>query len=304
MDHSIFTRESSLGLPFCDWLNVTCSPESSFEDPISRFLDSHGFTSSFSSPTRSVYHTPSTFDFSGSVKLETNSKFHSLGVSGAALKFFRDSDSFVTLLDLISAVPHTITRIDVACDYRLDAPIALRALELAYPTDRISLSRKSLKVTRLYSARDDDAQLTGTWYAGHGQKSNISARIYDKTHELLEKKKLLTPYPITRVELTASKRVGATLKDVFSPEPLFYFLGSPHFFSRPSDVPDWFSGGAFFSWESSTSFDPPPMELIQKKIEFSPDLIRISELLSSLGEEGLQHTLRLLEKRLRYLLSD
>lgn len=301
MDHSIFTPKSCLGPVFCDWLNVTCSPENSFEDPISRFLDSHGFTLTFATPTKRVYHTPAHFDYSGTVKLDVNSKFHCLFISGSSLKFFRDCGFLISVLDLISEVPHTITRIDVACDYKIDAPVALRALELSYPLDKINLSRKTLKITRLYSARDD-GQLTGTWYAGHGQKSNISARIYDKTNELFEKKGLITSTQITRVELTASKRLGATLKDVYSPEPLYYYLGAPHFFAKPASVPDWVSAGEFCSWVSTTKFESTPIELIKKKIEFSPDLIRIAELCSPLGEEGVRMTLRHIENHLRSLL--
>ena len=175
----------------------------------------------------------------------------------------------------------------------------LRALENAYPNDKCKLSRKHCKVTRMYSSRESDGQLSGTWYAGHKQDVVISARIYDKSLELLNKKFLATKEPITRLELTASKSVGCTLRDAVICDPLFYKLASPAFVSVPPGIPDWEPFGDYCNWVSDPSVPALPIEIIRKKFEFSPDISRIVDLVAPLGEEGISMALRMFEKRLR-----
>ena len=298
MDYSILVPERARGPAFCDWLTTTCKPVYSFEYPLGLFLDNLGFCITYSDSSSRTYSLPNSSG-TGSLKLQTNSKFHLASCSGGILKFLRDNNLLSNYLDIISEVPHSVTRLDVACDYSIDAPIVLRALENAYPNDKCKLSRKHCKVTRMYSSRESDGQLSGTWYAGHKQDVVISARIYDKSLELLNKKFLATNEPITRLELTASKSVGCTLRDAVICDPLFYKLASPAFVSVPPGIPDWEPFGDYCNWVSDPSVPALPIEIIRKKFEFSPDISRIVDLVAPLGEEGISMALRMFEKRLR-----
>ncbi len=300
MDHSILVPERALGPVFCDWLTVTCHPESSFVHSSSMFLDGLGATQINSRGNTVKYGLPG----GGTVQFSTQSNYHSISLSGSALGLLRDSGVLSQFLSLLAEVSYTVTRLDAACDYSLDGPDVIEALEMSFPGDLCNLSRKALRVTRFKTRRKSDNRETGTWYAGHRQKAQVTARIYDKTHELIEKKKLLfSDRPITRVELTASKNVGATLRDAYEPESLYYHLGSPTFFSRPAAVSAWVPGGDFVAWSSTKPPELYPASLVKTKIEFSPDISRIADLVSGMGEEGVQLALRLLERRIRACLA-
>lgn len=293
MDYTIFTRESASGPVFCDWLDVTCSPDSSFVDSVRQFLDRLCCEVKYSDDFSSVVSVGS-----GVLRLDTNPKWHRASASGKVLSYLRESGSYPEYLHLLSEVPHTITRLDAACDYNLDTPAILDSLDSAYPDDRISFSRKALTITRLLSKRQD-GKLTGTWYAGHRQKAKVSARIYDKAAEVAAKTGLYFLSGCTRVEITARKSYGACLRDAYDPECIYYAMGDPAFFKRPADVAPWASVSDFTAWVSPDYVDPLPFEVFRRRVNRSSELDHLADLASELGPCGVDLAVRVFREKLR-----
>lgn len=275
---------------FCDWLDVTCSPDDSFISRLHDFLDSLGCPVAFTDNDRTVVEVGS-----GKLILDEKKRFHRASASGMALSHLRIAGAFEQYLSLLSEVPHNVTRLDAALDVGTDAPSILRSLEARYPTDFVSLSRKSLRVTRFYSARTSDGQLTGTWYVGHRSRGRVTARVYDKQAEILHNQGIESS-PRTRYELTFRKDLGCTLRDAFMPASLFYQYASPTLLDAPEGVPDW-EPNASFEWKSSPS-DLLPFELFARRVETSPELARLAELSARFGETGRSTLLRVFTEQL------
>ena len=170
MDYSILVPERARGPAFCDWLTTTCKPVYSFEYPLGLFLDNLGFCITYSDSSSRTYSLPNSSG-TGSLKLQTNSKFHLASCSGGILKFLRDNNLLSNYLDIISEVPHSVTRLDVACDYSIDAPIVLRALEnalLDYPGCAVVISHDRFFLDRIAThilAFEGDSKVT--WFDGN-----------------------------------------------------------------------------------------------------------------------------------------
>lgn len=296
MDYSILVPERSLGPAFCDWLTVTCGPDTSFMGAVSAALDQLPTEIDFSDEYKQRYRL---HGFPrASCELKQSRLFHSVSLSGSFLAGLRQTSQLDPFLFSIASAPHTVTRIDVAKDYRVDYPVVLSALHSAYPDGRCTLSRKSLKVTELTATRADGLR-SGTWYAGHGQKGNVTGRIYDKSLELLDRTGSESPFPITRVEMTARKQFGATLRDASTPEALFCRLASPAFLEKPVDRPDWVSGSAF-TWSGSGDFNPPTdYHLLKVRMESSAEVDRLASLAARMGDFGEEMAIRLLRGRIR-----
>lgn len=273
------------GEVFCDWLDVTFSPDDHPLESLRLWFDANLWPVRFTEPLRSGYDVG--FDIasgssSGVLVVEDRDRFARISASGGVLRYLRANSLLEDYLGLLAQCPHKVTRLDAACDYPIDGPDALRSLEAAYPDDRVSFQRKALKVTRLYSAREDGRQ-TGTWYAGHRSSARVTARVYDKQCEAYEKRGEYLP-PTTRVELSFRKDHGCTLRDAIMPTSLYYQYASPVLVKRPQNVPDWVSHAE--PWVGS----PPPVkldyEVFKRRLETSPELLRLAELAAMHGESG------------------
>ena len=281
------------GVVFADYLDVTCSPEHSFVDDLRDFCDLHCWPVAYSDDsTDSVRITVGL----GVLSVDVRPRFHRARASGAVLAALRDSGVFDEYLSLLGSVPHKVTRLDCAIDFPQDAPDILRSLERRYPNDRCKVSRKEQKVTRLYSRRSSDNQLTGTWYVGHRKTgSRVLARVYDKQYQMAEVHDVQIP-PTTRYELEFRKDQGATLRDAAMPSSIFYQYASPALLDRPEGVPEWSKTAE--PWVGPPVDTDLTLEVFKRRLESSPELDRIRALIDRLGPEAETIALRVLEQRL------
>lgn len=281
----------SLTSAFCDWLDVTCSPENSFFDRVVMFLDVGCFPLAFSDDRSQSFKVGE-----GILRLDTERKWHRASASGSVLSHLRSAGLFEQYLSVLSEVPHTVTRLDAAVDTDQDFPDVLNALRGRYPAGTVSFSRKSLKVTELLSVRSDGVH-TGTWYAGHRAKAKVTARVYDKQHEILCRTGVESDTR-TRYELTFRKATGATLKDASMPSSLFYEHSGLLGLSTPPGTRPWQShdlGG----WQSVPVDTDFTMERFARRVESSPELRHLASLASQFGPNGAAMVLRCFEKALR-----
>ncbi len=292
MNNTIFSPGLSLGRPFADWLDVTCSPDCSFLDRVDDFCDSRLVPVVFRNDDCSSRRYGE-----GSLKCEHRQRFHRVSLSGAVLSQMRSDGDLEPFLGILSEVPHSITRLDVAQDFNIDGPKALRHLEKRHPTDKVNLSRKAMAVTRVYSARESDRKLTGSWYVGRWSKAKTSARVYDKSQEVLDKHGLLLEQATTRIEITVRKAVGASLRDAADPERLFYHVASPSILPRPGSVGTWEPLDGY-SWSLDPVDTEMTLDLFRKRLEFSPDMDRLAALASRFGPTGVDMACRVFRERL------
>ncbi|AXH78613.1 MAG: isomerase [Circular genetic element sp.] len=264
---------------FCDWLDVTCSPESSFIADLRLFCDVNLWPVAYADHERiliAVGH--------GKLVLDIKKRYHRASASGSVLALLRTTGLLKPFLALLGRVPHRVTRLDAAVDVAVDGPVVLRTLEARYPMDRVSLSRKSLGVVRMYSARESDGQLTGTWYVGHRSSARVTARVYDKQAEILSRTGLDSP-PLTRYELTFKKDLGCTLRDCLMPASLFYEYASGKLLAPPRAIPAWVPNKDS-DWSSVPVDLALPYEVFCQRVERSPEIARLVELAAEFGPVG------------------
>jgi hypothetical protein len=289
----IFSRSSA----FCDWLDVTCSPERSFLDYVERFLDVGCYPVAFSSTDKERGTRSTSYRVGeGMLRLDVDRKYHRASASGAVLSHLRSCGQYGEFLSTFATAPHTITRLDAAVDTSQDFPRVLRTLRAFYPAGLVSFSRKALKITELLGIRASDGVSTGTWYAGHRAKAMVTARVYDKQQEILDKTGIYSETR-TRYEFTFRKGMGVTLRDASMPESLFYHHAQKLGLSPPGEVAPWTShdlGG----WEPlPVSLDFSFAQLV-RRVESSPELAHLAELCSKYGPTASGMVLRAFEKAL------
>ena len=296
---------SSLNV-FCDWADVTCSADESFLTNFYTFLRYHvEWSLAVDDDDKKLY----SYD-GGTIHITIKPAFHRVSLSGGALAYFRKQGALDEMLFVLSEVPHKVTRLDAALDLPIDGPIFLRKLESAYPKDTMNFSRKALKVTRMYSARETDGQQTGTWYAGHRSSARVTARVYDKIQELVDKRGLYRPsleerFPrgLTRVELTFRKDFGCTLRDISMPASLFYEYSEPVLVNRPQGVSPW-SPTDMVGWAGVAPDRSLTLSRFRYKLEQSPELTRIAQLAAQFGPNGTDVVIRAFRTHIEHALRE
>jgi len=291
---------------FCDWLDVTCHPESSFADEVINFLAYKLYPVAFSE----VYNEAEGYlriGFSlgqGILVIEKKKSFHRASISGGGIRSLEARGAWRDYVNVLGCVGHKVTRIDAAVDVNRDAPAVLRGLENTYPEDLFSFGRKALRITRLYSARLSDGALTGTWYVGHRSKARVTARVYDKQCEALEKRGETLP-PTTRYELTFKKDYNCSLYDALMPESLFYSHASPKLLEAPKGkyIVPWDVKG-LVPWKSDVVDYTLTLERFDMRVSSSPELQKLAELASTFGEEGTAIVMRHFEQQLRSCIAE
>jgi hypothetical protein len=277
--------------PFCDWLNVTCDPDNSFVPAMLEFLDFISCPVAYADDEKILIDVGF-----GKVKITMGqkSRFHSVSASGSVLSHLRSSNLFSDYLSVLASVPHKVTRLDAAIDLSVDAPLYLRMLERQYPDDRVKFTRKTVKVTRLYSARESDGKQSGSWYAGNYGKARLTARVYDKQLEALDNRGESLP-PTTRIELTFAKDFGCTLKDASMPASLFFTHCKPVLDTETNHVV-WESYAE--AWEGTPLDVPLDWQIYQRRLQNSPEIAALIVLAAKLGPTGKDMLMRNFEKHL------
>jgi len=232
----------------CDWLDVTFSPADAPERLVLDVLQAAGAECLSTDDTGSAWRVGE-----GVFKLQTTARFHRYSASGAVLEKLRMDKLYMDYLSALADAPHTVTRLDAAHDVLADAPPIIAKLRKRFPRE-CRLTHKPLKTKSILEARDDGKE-TGTWYVGHRSKGRVTARVYDKQNEMLERRNVEIP-PTTRYELTFKKDIGCTLRDAAEPAKLFWHYAAPTLLKRPQNVPAWEKG-----WGGGWNYQPPEVAL-------------------------------------------
>lgn len=283
---------------FADWLDVTCSPKpgESFLDDVQYALDSLGayvnkFEKEDKDRSKLTYHLGS-----GTILLIRSKRFHKVGCSGAALSEIRYRCKLDYFLSCIGSVPHSITRLDVALDFNVDGADIFSAYEKRYskPSRYPKLTRKTVTPTYISSLRPSDGRRTGTVNVGGYKNTKVSARIYDKQHQMLEKFGEEIP-PTTRFELTVRKDMSPSLRDVSEPTAIFWHYMGRSVLKAPKGIPSWEAG---WGGEWSMVVEKPLVyEVVKAKIESNPELLRIFELADSMSGDGREIALNMIRRQ-------
>jgi len=283
---------------FCDWLDVTCSPADSFIETLVDWFAVQGFSvTSFGDDKALTYRLGS-----GTLRLDKRFNFHRASASGTCIGELRKHGLFRDYVNILGSVGHKVTRLDAAVDVGVDAPIVLSRLEKAYNQGEFRFGRKGLRTTTIFKRRESDNALTGTWYAGHRTKARVTARVYDKQNERLERG-IITP-PLTRYELTFSKDYGCSLWDVLMPTSLFYSHASGSLLDAPASGFDAWDSRGLVPWVSEPVDTDLTLERFSKRVAYSPDLAHICALAARFGAQGEECVMRELAKQVRSMISE
>lgn len=224
----------------------------------------------------------------GTVKLKTWATVLSVGVSGAALGHFRGLGEFASLLSILGAVPHVVTRLDAALDVLDHAPPVLADLYAKALAGRVRFGQRALgtrSVKRhMGPALYAEGVETGTVYLGR-RGDQVYLCVYDKRQERMERGEL-DGGAWTRYEVRLDKRVGCTLQDAQDPGPVFWSVMGGQVLARPSGVPEWVSYGEGVALPRYEA--PEPSERLKRACERSEALGGLCQLALPLGDsEGL-----------------
>lgn len=288
------TSSSTSKLPIiCDFLDVTFAPDDCPYPELNLLLLGAGFEVSRDQGGSKCYLPPS--GARGLVKVVHASRFAKVSISGGACASLRGLRLFEQVLWILHSSPHKVTRLDAALDLSMDAADVMQALCARYPSGRVNLGRKALPVTRLTSVRADGRE-SGTYYVGHRTAARFTARVYDKTLEVLEKRGEVIPMT-TRFEVTARKDSGATLRDAGLPDAIFWHIAAPALLQRPEGIPVW-SPNTDAAWSAPERvFDPA--ETLRRRVEGSPELDAFLAVADAMGPSGRAYLLHLLSQRVR-----
>ena len=271
----------------CDWLNVTV-PEGD-ADRVSGTLLNLVTSIGGLAVCEGLYRLSDKSTF----KYENKRGFSLFSASGGVLSALRSNGLFPTYLNAVGEVPHRVTRLDVAHDvYDRSTIKEIRRLSRKSKSPGIALSRKKLKVNQVTKILRPDrfGNETGTINFGHRARNEVTARVYDKANERFERVGEEMP-PCTRYELTVTDKAGASLKDAYSPEAVFWHFMS-EILSPPSDAPQWIKGASGFNLGPKVSL--LPSEALRRLVERSPQLLQMFELADDIGPHGYDRLLRLI----------
>lgn len=266
--------------PMCDWLDVTCSPDNSFMGELENWLGLSGARCVVFKDGSTAYAIDK-----GILKVSTTGSFHRASASGGFIDGLRGLGLWRDYVNILGTVEHKVTRLDVAVDMFIDAPLVLSGLESIYSDGSFNFGRKALRTKTIFEKRQGDNVTSGTWYAGHRSKARVCGRVYDKQLELMENHGILSP-PLTRFELTFRKDFGASLWDVLSPTNIFYSHAEGLMKTDHIKFDDWASNGTM-PWESAPVDTDLTIEKATRMLAHSPEIRRYALLFArNFGAEG------------------
>lgn len=282
-------RTDSRTAAFCDWLDATAPPaeEHRLRSELGPMLCAAG--------ALKLSDDHYQLGEGGTVKMGVKYGTFRVSFSGAAIAMLKLHGYWESALFELGAGPHRVTRLDAAVDFPMDGADAIAALLDAYPRGEVRLGQRPIRTSEYLNTRPDGRK-TGTWYAGDRRKAEVTARVYDKAWQLLDKRGEVVP-PRTRAELTVRKGVGPTLRDAAEPERIFWHYMAPSVLERPEGVPEWTSGWAE-GW-SMERVEILPAQALKRRIEQSPELAALVELADAAGPHGRSMALRLIEQKIR-----
>lgn len=275
---------------FCDWLDVTFSPTDCPYPELNLLLLGSGFSVARDTGGHVIYLPPTG---RGVAKVTHSSRYAKVSLSGGICAALRDLGLWDEALSILGSSPHKVTRLDAAVDFAMDAADVIEALRTRYPSGSVNLGRKALPVTVMLSVRPDGRE-SGTYYVGHRTAARQTLRVYDKSLEMLEKHGVILP-TTTRVEATARKDSGATLRDAAMPDSLFWHIVAPAVFQRPEGIPVWVPDTEASYPTVARTFEPA--ETLRRRVETSAELEAFLAVADAMGDKGRDYLLSLVESR-------
>lgn len=276
---------------FCDYLDVTFAPDDCPYPDLNRFLLGNDFRVTRDAGGRVLY-VP--FSGPGALSVEHRSRYARVSASGGVCAYLRRNGIWDEYLHILATSPHKVTRVDASADLALDGADAIAMYQARFPDGSAVLTRKSLKIDYITAVRPD-GRYTGTMSVGYGSAARFTAKVYDKAWEALCKRSEALP-PTTRVEVTACKDAGATLRDASEPAALFWHIAAPALLNRPEGVPMWEPNSDYHPQTKPREFNTA--ETLRRRIERSAELDALSLLADDLGSEGRRYLLSLIKDRL------
>lgn len=289
---------------FCDYLTVTCSPESSFVFPLLSLLRDHLVCQVETYGEKILVRFPGPFGQSALVRFDLN--FHNrvdrVMFGGLALEVLRSASLLSYVVQELSMVPHNVTRLDVALDVTLDSPDDYREI-LQVVVDighagNLCLSRKSIAphmVKPILKPRALDGVLSGSVMLGH-RANTRSGIVYDKTAQLHEQFGVIIGKNVLRYEM---RTTSGSLRDALDGDSLFFSMASPDLLPSVADVPPWAKVDL-----APMNLEPLPVltdwQKIARIIDFSPDI----ELLLDLLADSSEATVTMAQRRLNDRITD
>jgi len=282
----------------CDHLSVTCPLEhwSSLPDSLSLHLSDAQMELQVSSDHLYLWRTS---DGTGMVRIERMSRAGVVSVlaSGHALAKLRALGVWGRYLCELAALPHKVTRVDVACDVYAFAPTVIADALAKGRSGAVALTRKCISgqdVESHMSLRPDGLE-SGTVYFG-SKGAEVRAAVYDKRLERYKKTSAEWSDVDERVRYEIRVRNGLpTLRDAYEPAALFFHHATPSLLPRPSGVPDWVPHGDGFSIERSAPHFPAMR--LRSRVESSTDLGAICTLAARDGAGGVEFLLSCVRRR-------
>lgn len=278
-------------LVFCDWLDVTFSPDCAPFPGVNRLLLDAGFDAETLDRVSYTYRHGRAVVVFGATRGTMRAS-----VSGSACALLRSLGVWRDLLSELSSVPHRVTRVDAALDLPMDGADLVALMRRRYPTGMVNLTRKAVPTSTFLAVREDGRE-TGTWYAGRRSRARFTARVYDKAWEALQKRGELMP-PTARIEVTAAGGdSGATLRDAAMPAGLFWQIAAPSLLDAPEGAPVW-TPNQDLGWVAPTrTFDPAAV--LRRRVESLGMLDALAIVADEMGPEGRSYLLGLLQERLK-----
>lgn len=274
----------------CDYLNITV-PEASSREVHSDLL---GVISGVGAVA--VFEGLYKILSGGSLKIEPKRGFTLYSASGGFLSALREYGYYSSYLAAFSASPHNVSRLDIAHDVPGESPPLLRRLVRQVKSKSgLKLTRKALNPQtqlKMILSPGPDGVETGSVYLGN-RSAEVRAKVYDKQHERRSVARVDIP-PTTRYELTVTGKAGASLRDAYEPDAIFWHFMS-EVLSAPPDAPLWHSGSLGYDLPSKVAL--LPSEALRRLLDTSPQLLQMFALADRIGPHGYQYFLRLLNDR-------
>ena len=286
----------SIDSPFVDWLSFTV-PENEAEPLIQEFDSLFAFFGATRSDN-GLYKIPTSAGF-GTCKIDFLKGFNLFSLSGRLLAQLRLLGLMNDVLYPLSQVTHKITRLDVACDFNVDSPVAIKQIASKAKTSGVRLTRKHIQPSHIKQIISEDRYGvdTGTLYLGHRATSHVCCKVYDKSHEMFQNASIEIP-PRLRIELSFSGDVLPTLRDVSLPSNIFYHHALHSLAMAPPTHQEWVSYGVGFKVDKNVS--KTAYEKMRGLFNFSTDIEKLCMYaLEEFGEKAYDELSRMFQHRIR-----
>jgi hypothetical protein len=292
---------------FCDYMTVTCNPAFSFVDSIEDLLRSRLVCRVDVEDKKTLIRFSARYGTTALVRIDRDfyNRVDRIMFGGSSLDVLRQQELFGYVIQDLSAVPHNLTRLDVALDVELESAAnyqsILGKIISKGHAGNIVLCRKCVlphKVKPIISPRATDGVMSGSVMFNH-RADRYSGIVYDKTAQLFDRFGVLIAENILRYEMRSSE---ASLRDAVACDSLFFSLASPDLLSCPANVDPWSKLEL-----APLNLEPLPeltqWQRIQKILDSSLDIECLGELLRGSSPATISMARKRLDQRLDALLA-